>query len=281
MLTLSSPAKINLFLRILHRRPDGYHEVATAMQTIGLSDKLTLNLADSDHLSCTDPTIPTDDTNLVMKAVHLFRRRTGAAFGVHAHLEKRIPAQAGLGGGSSNAATTLWGLNALLGKPATENQLMSWAAEIGSDIPFFFSQGSAYCTGRGEKILPLTPFPQMAVTIIKPAQGLSTPEVYRRLNAAELPQRNPEEHLHDLIAGKKCFFNDLETPAFEALPSLGNLREELLGCGYNKVIMSGSGSAFFCIGEAKSKVNSNLFHFPTQYVTRQPGAWFKEQLSEK
>lgn len=274
MLTLLSPAKVNLFLRILNRRPDGYHEIATAMQTIAVADTLFLTLADSDHLSCSDPSIPVDDSNLVMKAVHLFRRKTGAAFGAKIHLQKIIPPQAGLGGGSSNAATTLWGLNALLGKPATENQLMAWSAEIGSDIPFFFSQGSAYCTGRGEKILPLSPFPQMELYIVKPPTGLSTPEVYRRLNVANLSMRDPEKHLHELIAGKKCFFNDLEAPAFEALPALSQLKQELQDCGYKHVIMSGSGSAFFCVGNGKQQKHPGYFTAATNYIFRQSGYWF-------
>lgn len=275
MLCLHSPAKINLFLRILQRRPDGYHEIATAMQTIGLADKLHLSLAENDHLTCTDSSIPTDDTNLVMKAVNLFRRKTGIATGVQAHLEKYIPAQAGLGGGSSNAATTLWGLNLLCNKRATESQLMSWSAEIGSDIPFFFSQGSAYCTGRGEKIQPIAPLEQKPLWIIKPSEGLSTPEVYRRLNVSSLPERHPDKCLEDLLRGGSSYFNDLEGPAFSALPKLKTLKEQLIGSGYEAVVMSGSGSAFFCIGKnIPPDQLKGLFSVETHFLQRQPGSWY-------
>lgn len=163
MLTLNSPAKINLFLRILNRRRDGYHNLASLFQTVDLLDQIHLSLDERDSLSCSDPTLPVDHTNLVTKAVELFRAKTGMAFNVRAHIDKKIPAQAGLGGGSSNAATTLWGLNTLLKNPATPQQLQVWSAEIGSDVPFFFSLGTAYCTGRGEQVfnqpfLDLPPF---------------------------------------------------------------------------------------------------------------------------
>src|SRR5262249_13981075 len=108
MLTLLSPAKINLFLRILGKRPDGYHELASLFQAIDLADTIHFSLSDADHLTCTDPAIPVDRSNLIWKSVNLFRRKTGLNFHLKIHLEKKIPHQAGLGGGSSNAATTLW-----------------------------------------------------------------------------------------------------------------------------------------------------------------------------
>lgn len=273
MLTLQSPAKVNLFLRVLSRRPDGYHEIATAMQTVALFDTLHLTLAEDDHLSCTEPSLPIDDSNLVMQAVHLFRRKTGLASGVQVHLEKKIPAQAGLGGGSSNAATTLWGLNALFHNRATEAQLMAWAGEIGSDISFFFSKGTAYCTGRGEQIQPIDPLPKTDLWIIKPAEGLATPEVYRRLNVDMLPKRDPQQCLETLLAGKPCYFNDLELPAFSAMPQLASLKEELSRSGYEAVVMSGSGSAFFCIGNAKAPMKG-LFCEPAPFVQRRPNQWY-------
>src|ERR1700733_15970617 len=113
MLTLLSPAKLNLFLRIVRRRPDGYHDLASLFQTVSLADTLHFSLSERDQLTCTDPALLTDHTNLVLKAVDLFRKKTGLSFGLKIHLEKHIPYQSGLGGGSSNAATTLWALNQL------------------------------------------------------------------------------------------------------------------------------------------------------------------------
>ncbi len=144
MLTLNSPAKVNLFLRILRRRSDGYHDLASLFQAISLYDTIHFALSDHDELTCDKPGIPTDSTNLILKAADLFRRKTGLKFGLKAHLEKRIPHEAGLGGGSSNAATTLWALNQLHGQPASPDELIAWSGEIGSDITFFLSHGTAY-----------------------------------------------------------------------------------------------------------------------------------------
>lgn len=142
-IALFSPAKINLFLRVLGKRSDGYHEIASLFQAINLGDNLTFTLSEQDHLTCSDPHLPCDHTNLVIKAVHLFRKKTNLDTPVTIHLEKEIPSQAGLGGGSSNAATTLWALNALHNYPYTIGQLQIWSAEIGSDIPFFFLSGNS------------------------------------------------------------------------------------------------------------------------------------------
>lgn len=136
-LTLKSPAKVNLFLRIVGKRPDGYHELASLFQSISLYDLLHFTPSTQDVLTCTDPSLPIDKTNLIWKAVDLFRKKTNLHTFVKVHLEKNIPTQAGLGGGSSNAATTLWALNQLCGKPATDLQLSQWAGEIGSDVSFF------------------------------------------------------------------------------------------------------------------------------------------------
>lgn len=138
MLSLHSPAKINLFLRILHKRADAYHELASLFQTVDLSDILHLSLSETDSLVCSDKTLAVDSSNLIIKAANLFRKKTGIDQGLSVHLEKKIPMEAGLGGGSSNAATTLYGFNELCGRPATEAELISWASEIGSDVSFFF-----------------------------------------------------------------------------------------------------------------------------------------------
>ena len=137
MLTLNSPAKINLFLRVKARRADGYHELATLMQTVGLCDTITMELAEHDSLSCTNPQIPTDTSNLIWKAIHAFRKHTGMNCFVDVGVDKKIPIQAGLGGGSSNAATALKGMNTLCGSPLSVEELMMLGAQVGSDVPFF------------------------------------------------------------------------------------------------------------------------------------------------
>lgn len=149
-LQLFSPSKINLFLRVVRRREDGYHDLASLFHVIDLGDTMDFSIVagDSDHLTCTDPSIPTNDSNLVIKALNLFRAKTGMKQCFSVHLDKKVPHGAGLGGGSGNAATTLWAANELTGRPATTEQLLEWSGDIGSDISVFFAEGAAYCTGR-------------------------------------------------------------------------------------------------------------------------------------
>lgn len=277
MLSLKSPAKINLFLRIVKRRPDGYHELASLFQAIDLCDELQIAIAEHathDIFTCSDPTLPIDNSNLVIKALELFRRKTNTGKRFSLHLQKQIPQQAGLGGGSSNAATTLWGLNALCGHHVAENELASWGAEIGSDVSFFLSHGTAYCTGRGEILRPLNALKSPSIWIIKPEQGLSTPQVYGKLNVEQLPKRDPEEALTSFLSGSPTYFNDLEQPAFSVMPQLALLKEQLLEAGFSDVLMSGSGSSFFCIG---SKALPHLPHcstFKTQFLNRSHNTWY-------
>lgn len=277
MLTLFSPAKINLFLRIVGRRADGYHDLASLFQTISLGDTLHFTLADEDRLICTDSSIPTDGSNLILKAAQLFRQKTGLRFGLDVHLEKNIPSQAGLGGGSSNAATTLWALNALHGFPVTVSELQIWSSEIGSDIPFFFSKGTAYCTGRGECVEELSPLPSQKVTIIKPPSGLPTPAVYARFRSLGLPKHftSPQEDLQSFFSPMPLYVNDLEPAAFVEAPPLAELKQNLLASGFTTVLMAGSGSAFFCLGEGDLKPFTNLFHYDGSFIHRENNDWFK------
>lgn len=271
-----SPAKVNLFLRVVGRRPDGFHELSSLFQTINLFDTLDIEFHhDSDLLTVSDTSIPTDGSNLIMKAVALFRQKTHNPSLFRIHLDKKIPMEAGLGGGSSNAATTLWALNEMCGKPATTEQLVAWAAEIGSDVSFFLSQGTALCTGRGEKLAHLKPLtPKRSGWIIKPAFGLSTPLVYKNLDLLSLKQRDPADALQRILAGELCYFNDLEQPAFALSPSMANLKQELLDVGYETVMMTGSGSAILCIGNQPPHQQDNLFMAPISFINRQENSWY-------
>ena len=147
-----SPAKINIFLRIVRRREDGFHDLASLFHVIDLGDDMVFSLlpagSTSDQLTCNWADVPTDGSNLVIKALNLFRSKTGASEHFSVDLIKRVPHGAGMGGGSGNAATTLWAANEMCGRPATAEQLLEWSGEIGSDISVFFSSGAAYCTGR-------------------------------------------------------------------------------------------------------------------------------------
>lgn len=267
MIRLLSPAKINLFLRVVSKRPDGYHNIASLFQTVSLCDTLTLELHSEDLLTCTDPQIPTDGTNLINKAVQLFRKKTGIKQCFKIHLEKKIPIQAGLGGGSSNAATTLWGCNRLAKINISDKQLQQWGSEIGSDVPFFFSHGRAYCTGRGEVVQPLPPSHSNSLWIVKPSYGLSTPAVYSRL---KLSIENREDPLREPIR----YFNDLEQPAFEIQPDLSRLKHELKETGFETVLMSGSGSSLFCMGDVTPLNNGQLSLFQVRFIHRSYDNWY-------
>jgi len=244
MLQLFSPAKINLFLRVLGKRPDGYHEIASLFQAIDLGDQLTLTFSTKDTLTCSNPDLPCGDSNLITKALMLFRRQTGLNTPVAIHLEKNIPTQAGLGGGSSNAATTLWGLNALHDFPFSEQELQTWSASIGSDVPFFFSKGTAYCIGRGEKVRDLLPLSLPSFSLIKPSVGLATPAIFQALKLQECSTLDPDQLLHDFMIGKHRFINDLEIPALRLCHSLAQIKEKhptafMTGSGSTMVILSG------------------------------------------
>lgn len=276
MLTLISPSKINLFLQVVGRRPDGYHDLASLFQTVSFFDTLHLSLCKQDELSCTSRYIPIDHTNLVLKAAECFRKHTGLRVGVHAHLVKRIPHRAGLGGGSSNAATTLWGLNQLCGKPATEEQLMLWATELGSDVPFFLSKGTSYCTGRGEKIRPIPLKYSQKLWIVKPNRGLSTPKVFSQVDLNLLQNRNPENSLHRFQTGIFDCYNDLETAAYKVYPKLLDLKTTLLNAGFSSVSMTGSGSAFFCLGDVQPPKIPKTRCFECSFITREEG-WYESE----
>ena len=190
-LTLHAPAKVNLTLLVGARRDDGYHDVSTVMQTVGLYDTLTLTDGSGLTMTCTDPDLPTDGSNLVLRAAALFCQELHLPVpDLHLHLQKRIPSQAGLGGGSSDAAAVLRAMRTLYAPEVSDAELERMAAALGSDVPFFIRGGTALATGRGER---LTPLPRLAdgwFVVVKPPEGFSTPAMYRRLD--ELPPQPPQ-----------------------------------------------------------------------------------------
>jgi 4-diphosphocytidyl-2-C-methyl-D-erythritol kinase len=258
---LFSPAKLNLFFRVLGKRVDGYHEIASLFQAINLGDFLTFDIIKGeDRLVCSDSSLPCDESNLVFRALRLFREKTKESFGLRVFLEKRIPIEAGLGGGSSNAATTLSALNALRKTSIEEKQLQCWGAELGSDVPFFFSRGTAYCTGRGEIVTEISRVPPLSGWIARPLhKGLSTALVY---------QKHTPQVSHDAP-----FFNDLEPAAFALMPQLLQLKKELRDFGFDQVSMTGSGSAFFCLGKKTTPSLSGVEFIPFQSVQRE--RWYE------
>ena len=234
---LFSPSKVNLNLKILSERDDGYHEVKTVMQTISLGDLVSVELLDSedvtrDVLTCSNPSIPIDCSNLVIKALDLFRSATKRSCSFKVHLDKRVPVGAGLGGGSSNAATVIFAASQLSGT-LDSSMLQSVAESTGCDVPFFLmtQTGKAECTGRGEIVFDLAEDPLYFVLVTFPTIDCVTRKVFAA---------------HDTLPGNDAFsrLNDLEHAAMNAYPELRGLRDKLdkIHSGFH---LSGSGSAHF------------------------------------
>lgn len=243
----AAPAKINLSLRVLSKRPDGYHEVDLLMARLDLEDELEFTPAPELELVCNDPTLPVDENNLVLRAVREFEKAYGRRVHCRISLTKRIPHGAGLGGGSSDAAATLVALNEMLGTQYDREELAAMAAAIGSDVPFFINPVISRCTGRGEIV---TPEPKLAdwqspVVILKPAFGVSTPDAYKRLHDARRVKGLPYGIQKVRGVG---LMNDLERPVFAKFPVLGLLKSWLISKpGVRAAMMSGSGSALFAL----------------------------------
>ena len=255
-ITVRCPGKINWVLRILGKRPDGFHEVVTVLQAIDLWDTLTLQTSDSLALSCDRGEIPTGDDNLVIRAARALARKAGILDpGAAIHLQKRIPAGGGLGGGSSDAAGALLGLARAWSLRLGRNELEAIAAGLGSDVPFFLAGGTVLGTGRGEKIERLPFAGEVPLLLGFPPVSLSTAEVYSRLGA-DLTLPENDVNLSGLRAlklpGNKDFgfaINDLEPGVFARWPELRSFRDGLLKEGAIHAMLSGSGSTVFGVFE--------------------------------
>lgn len=260
MLVKKSPCKVNLLLNILGKRADGFHELETVMQPINLCDELTFERGGSGiTLTCGDPALATDATNLVHRAAARFLVRANIRDGVRMHLEKKIPMAAGLGGGSGNAATTLLALNELFGSPLLPDALHEIAASLGSDIPFFLQTKPALATGRGERIESLENFSALegrAFLLVHPGFGIATAWAYKEL--ARFPSALNGEpgrartlitalNSGDMRAASREFYNSLEAPALDKYPWLAVLQDFLRENGALAAMMSGSGSTTFAI----------------------------------
>ncbi len=240
MIALDSHAKINLFLEILGKRPDGFHELVTVMQQISLADSLTAERTEQGvSVKTDDPTLPRDTDNLAGRAAALVLDELGAPGGVRISIVKRIPIGAGLGGGSSNAAAAMRAVNELYGGALSLDRLAALAAGIGSDVPFFLYGGAALCTGRGEIIEQTAAGPAWRATLYCPELFVSTAKVYGNLTYDHRP-RDGQAFWQAYCAGdfEGLIFNRLEAAACELHPDLCRLRDAGL-------LMSGSGSTFF------------------------------------
>jgi len=271
-------AKINWDLCILGRRPDGYHEIDTVMVSIDLADRLTIEPADELSMTCSDPALPCDDTNLVMRAAKALAQASGARQGARIHLEKHVPAGGGLGGGSSDAAAVLAALNNLWRTGFSRERLNELAAQLGSDIGFFLWGGWCRCGGRGERVEPLedsAAWPRLPVLLIIPPFSAPTPLVYKHLNAVPLAKESRPRYLTNLsrdintiittLQSTKNFRhwprNDLQAAACKAEPRLAELQAVLERDYAGRWQMSGSGAVHMVLplqGEKATELEIRL-----------------------
>ncbi len=253
MISAIAPAKINLGLQILRRRSDGFHDLSTVFHPIDWADTLSASLAENLRLTCSDPTLPTDSDNLVVRAGELLQISIEKNYGAHVHLEKVLPHGAGLGGGSSNAATTLRLLCNLWDVDIQLISLASLALRLGSDVPFFLSPTTTYAEGRGEKLVPMRgyAFPFYIAIVVYPIH-ISTawafqqvkPSSWKRHNLAEIVQSN------DLDRWKRELENDFETPIFHHYPILRKVKSVLLQNGAGFATLTGTGSGVYGVFES-------------------------------
>ena len=271
-LTAEAPAKINLFFEVLGKRSDNFHEIVSVAVPIRLFDTLSFDLIDDSRIKfeCigNSSDIPLDETNLVVRAATLIQQRFSVRQGAAITLTKRIPCQAGLGGGSSDAVAALrlacrgWSLN------VSDAELLPIAAEIGSDCPIFLYDVPTISTGRGERIQPLPPIPPLWFVLLKPPEGLSTASVYAECMPLHNGQfRQPDDLITALSSGNireigQYFFNRLEVPAQKLWHRFGEIKNQFLAAGTLAVQMSGSGTAFFglCNDEAHAKETFSRLH---------------------
>jgi 4-diphosphocytidyl-2-C-methyl-D-erythritol kinase len=257
LLKLPSFAKINWTLRVAGKRPDGYHEVATVLQTVSLCDELTFAVRDDAEISleCDDPSIPVDETNLIVKAA----RKLLSPLGADIQLVKKIPAKGGLGGGSSNAAVTLLALNALWRLGLGNTDLRQIGSELGADVPFFFAGGTALARGTGTTLEEVADVPSQHLIIVTPNASVSTGTAYAALNAPSLTTPNSVSILSSSFTepfsgdySQWPLHNDFEGVIFELEPEIERAKLALLNAGARDAMLAGSGSSVFGIFSDKA-----------------------------
>lgn len=265
-ITLNAPAKINLYLDVLGRRADGYHEIESIMQTVSLCDVIDVTLADSGiTLTASEDTVPLDEKNLAHKAARLFYSHTGIDGGAKIHIEKRIPVSSGLAGGSTDAGATLKALNELYGFPVSNDELLALGARLGADVPFCMEGGCVLCRGIGEKMQKIEPMTPFTVVIARGGEGVSTPAAYRMLDErfgeflarpfSDVQRTISAVEMDDLNALSLSVFNVFESVVLEGHKEASLYKGVLQDNGALVSMMSGSGPAVFGIFDDTEKAD--------------------------
>lgn len=265
-----APAKINLFLDVLNKRDDGYHNLSMIMQTIDLCDEIDIEKAEKISLECNKDGIPLNEKNLVWKAADLFFGYTKINGGCKIYLKKIIPDGAGLGGGSSDAAQVLIALNEIYDTKLSNEQLKGIAVKIGADVPFFIEKGCCLAEGIGDILTPIENNTNPYVLVYKPEVSISTKWVYESLNLNNKKEKNKDELIELLRVGNMKFydgiFNVLEDVSITKYPEIEDVKNKFKNLGATNAMMTGSGSAVFAIFIDEIKAKEALGHFEKERI---------------
>ncbi len=267
---LFSPAKINLFFEVINKRSDGFHNIKSLMRAVSFYDEIKIEILDNSYKKdffFSNTSLQWNSSNLIFKAVDIFRKYINENFFVKITLDKKIPMQSGLGGGSSNAATVLFALNNLFYNHFSMEKMCLIASNLGCDVPFFFSCGTAICRGKGDLLEEDAFCLEKSYHIAVPKFGMSTQIVYKNLD------------LNKLKKNKSPYFNDLEKTAFLLNPELIKFKKRLLKLNFSHVVMSGSGSAFVCIGEKDQIINNldnEIYLYKIYSIFRKKNYWYNQ-----
>ncbi|MEA3547335.1 MAG: 4-(cytidine 5'-diphospho)-2-C-methyl-D-erythritol kinase [Thermodesulfobacteriota bacterium] len=262
-LTVQAPAKVNFFLAVKSKRPDGYHEIETWMQKLEMADTIKLQVSEAGiSLCCPGSDLPVNSDNLAWQAAALFLEETKIKNGIEIELIKKIPVAAGLGGGSSDGAAVLKGMNTLFSAGLPQQKLMEMAYSLGADVPFFIADPSAaWATGIGEKLAEAELRDQCWLVLVNPGFSVSTKWVYQ--NFALTTEDNPDILDRLLLYRNLCqnLFNDLESVTLKKYPEVATIKKKFLNCGADAVLMSGSGPTVFGIFQDEKTAQECVTYF--------------------
>ena len=263
-LLVHPPAKVNLILKIFDRRPDGYHALWSFMQTVGVTDELTIRVTDAFeglHLECSEKTLPVPTGNLAYRAAELVLQRAGVSTGVALKLVKKIPVEAGLGGGSSDAAATIMGLNRLLDLGWTTGDMAALGQTLGSDVPFFMESPTAVVHGCGQRMIPKTLDGVRWIVLVNPGFPINTAQAFRRLDEVRqtipvLPEALESVERASIVSWRGILArmeNDFEAALFDDYPALADIKSTLLTMGAEGALLSGSGATMFGVFQEQAE----------------------------
>lgn len=266
---LNAYAKINLGLDVISKRPDGYHEVRMVMQTIGLHDRLSINIINTPRIKMKTNLLylPTNNNNIVYKAIALMKEKFQIDSGIYINLNKKIPVSAGMAGGSTDAAAALIGMNKLFNLNLTLEELMDIGVTLGADVPYCLMGGTALSEGIGEKLTPLPAFPNCHILIVKPNINVSTQNIYSNLDLNNIKSHPDIDAIirgikeNDLYEASNHFGNILESVTIQKYKEIDHIKKDMVEKGAISSLMSGSGPTVFGIFDDYKTAKDAFYHF--------------------